>query len=148
MEKYSFQLKALRDQEYNRGLSYTLTWSDKNILSENIESSAGLALSRFQEMRRSEYRQLNMSLPNREDVIIFPIIQGGQFNVREEEHCLKLLFKHLSNSPQAADWRPLLDLTSGYFSLYSPYQQLVQRSTVGCRIVVASPVVNIITSFS
>lgn len=38
--------------------------------------------------------------------------------------------------------RPLVDLTSGYFGLYQPYQEHILASDVATRIVAAGPKVN------
>jgi CDP-diacylglycerol--glycerol-3-phosphate 3-phosphatidyltransferase len=71
-------------------------------------------------------------------VTLFPLIQAGQFNIRDEETTLKMLFEHLDAQSKGA--RPLLDLTSGYFGLYKEYRNLILRSSnVDCRIVAASP---------
>lgn len=78
-----------------------------------------------------------------EEVLVFPLIQGGQFGIREEENALGLLFKHVQSSTSATSSRPLLDLTSGYFSLYQPYQKMILSSpNLDCRIVAASPQAN------
>ena len=50
----------------------------------------------------------------------------------------KLLFRLLGRI--SIKRRPLLDLTSGYFSLYTPYQNLILNATnLDCRIVASSP---------
>lgn len=74
-----------------------------------------------------------------------PIIQGGQFSLREEERALSLLFQEfprqsvqLSHQPGIYSG-PLIDLTSGYFGLYDDYCQLILQSSVRCRIIAASP---------
>ncbi|KAJ7016943.1 hypothetical protein C8F04DRAFT_1158612 [Mycena alexandri] len=74
-------------------------------------------------------------------VTLLPLVQGGQFNVRDEEDTLKLLFEHL-NTPSSGP-RPLLDLTSGYFGLYKEYQNLIlQGPSFDCRIIASSPRAN------
>jgi hypothetical protein len=78
--------------------------------------------------------------------VIFPVIQAGQFNIREEEECLMQLFDHLrhANSRDTTlDFRPLLNLTSGYFGLFDSYKNLILRSRVPTRIICASPEVRI-----
>lgn len=74
-------------------------------------------------------------------MLIFPIIQAGQFGVREEERCLHTLFEHISaeTNPKETDARPLMDITSGYFGLYKPYQDLVLNAPINTRIICASP---------
>lgn len=71
-------------------------------------------------------------------VTLIPLIQAGQFNIRDEETALKMLFEHLNAESKGN--RPLLDLTSGYFGLYKEYQDLIlQSSNIDCRIVASSP---------
>lgn len=75
-------------------------------------------------------------------MVILPVIQAGQFNIREEEACLSQLFDHL-NLPNSRDttlnFRPLLDLTSGYFGLFKSYKDRILRSRIRTRILCASP---------
>ncbi|KAF8921004.1 hypothetical protein CPB85DRAFT_1211042 [Mucidula mucida] len=114
---------------------YNVIWDRPDEHPHTINESFQAALSSFQTAAR-------ISGPQGFDenrVGIFPIIQGGQFNIREEESILNLLFDHL----RGVQARPLLDLTSGYFNLYKPYQNLILRaSNVTTRIVAASPKAN------
>ena len=76
-------------------------------------------------------------MPPAGKTLVIPVIQAGQFNIREEESVFQLLFRHLG---KLTTQRPILDLTSGYFSLYKPYQDLIlQVPNLDCRIVAASP---------
>ena len=71
------------------------------------------------------------------DVVIFPIIQGGQFGIREEERALAMLFDEIDrNANQSV---PAMDITSGYFGIYKDYCSLMLQSRMGCRILAASP---------
>lgn len=87
--------------------------------------------------------------PNPEhDVLVFPIIQAGQFGIREEERAMDFLFEALDehHSPittgnDLANF-PLLDLTTGYFGLYRPYRDLVLQSPINTRIVASAPKVS------
>lgn len=63
---------------------------------------------------------------------IFPVIQSGVLGIREEERCLDSLF-------DLVEPRDLVDLTSGYFALYRPYQDRVLASKGDYRILAASP---------
>ncbi|KII88182.1 hypothetical protein PLICRDRAFT_91952 [Plicaturopsis crispa FD-325 SS-3] len=119
---------------------YNLSWPDSQTNPHKFQRKAEKALTDFQASTR-------LSLLSEEqgshDTVIFPIIQAGQFNVREEEECLTLLFKHLAeNAPSSSTPGPLVDLTSGYFGLSKSYQSLIIDSTVDCRIVAASPKAN------
>ncbi|KAF8150104.1 hypothetical protein B0H34DRAFT_666620 [Crassisporium funariophilum] len=122
---------------------YTLHWPDNNTHPHHFNSKAELAFSNLQE----HYHQKLTQLPSGPEVspknypLLVPIIQAGQFNIREEESAFRLLFRHLFG--QSTKTRPLLDLTSGYFSLYKPYQDLILNTPeVNCRIVAASPKAN------
>jgi CDP-diacylglycerol---glycerol-3-phosphate 3-phosphatidyltransferase len=78
-----------------------------------------------------------------DDVLVFPVIQAGQFDVREEEQALTMLFSHLSQQDYMTTddhyHGPLMDLTSGYFGLYKDYRDLVLQANLRCRIIAASP---------
>lgn len=82
------------------------------------------------------------------DTLILPILQAGQFGIREEERALDLLFRELSAQNGSASDGPLMDLTSGYFGIYQRYCDLILRSRIGCRIVAASPKVRSIVALS
>jgi CDP-diacylglycerol---glycerol-3-phosphate 3-phosphatidyltransferase len=66
------------------------------------------------------------------DTLIIPVIQAGQFNIHEEERAISLLFAHLPRNPKIED-RPVIDLTSGYFSLHKAYQKLILDTSQGFR---------------
>lgn len=83
------------------------------------------------------------------DVLVFPVLQAGQFNIREEERALGLLFDELGQQQEPCVngkyAGPLMDMTTGYFGLYRPYRDLVLQSPVGCRIVCSAPKVDFIS---
>lgn len=138
---------------------YTLHWPDPQTHPHQIHQKAEAALSEFQTAQRGTNvpralpvtphptnnqaePSLHASPSDIDNVLLFPIIQAGQFNIRQEEEALSLLFRHLKpdpNSTALSNSRPLVDLTSGYFGLYQPYQDLVLVSNVNTRIVAASP---------
>ena len=136
MEAYCFRLKP--------GDPYNLTWPTKDLHPEHIEMEAGKTLRDFQ------YTQLQSNMESLEkthqvndnDVLIFPIIQAGQFGIREEEECLHTLFKHVDEYSVSSGAKPLIDFTSGYFGLAGSYQKLVQQSHTNCRVLCASPLVS------
>ncbi|KAK7006176.1 CDP-diacylglycerol--glycerol-3-phosphate 3-phosphatidyltransferase [Favolaschia claudopus] len=114
---------------------YDISWPMPDIHPHHIHKTAELALASLQ----NRYRQLTAKNSDAENITLFPLIQAGQFNIRDEETALKMLFQHLDTNAA----RPLVDLTSGYFGLYKEYQDLVLQSTnVDCRIVAASPLAN------
>lgn len=140
MKQSCFRLQALSKPDSDSNVTqYALVWPDPSTHPERIEQKTGAALQQFQDHQLDISRQLR--LQNKEDVWIFPMIQGGQFGIREEERCLALLFKYLSLGAHfdGAKDAPLMDLTSGYFGLYDRYQELVRLSRVNCRILAASP---------
>lgn len=71
------------------------------------------------------------------DTFVIPMIQAGHFNVREEEHCITELLSHLASMPDAP--HGVIDLTSGYFALHQPYQELLIQSPASSRIIAAGP---------
>jgi len=132
---FCFQIKP-----GNQG-SYDLSWPDKVTSHERIERKAGEALRGFQERHLGNAFSEETTIPNG-NVLIFPIIQAGQFNIREEERSIDLLFKHLNQYTYSTGAKPLVDLTSGYFSLSESYQILIRESPVDCKILCASPKAN------
>jgi CDP-diacylglycerol---glycerol-3-phosphate 3-phosphatidyltransferase len=123
---------------------YRLEWPDPNTHPHNIESKAEKALTKLQASFMSSSTTSQHVPPDTapSEVLVFPIVQAGQFNIREEEQCLSILFNHLAIHGTSASLNPTMDLTSGYFGLYKPYQDLILRSSIDCRIVAASPMVN------
>ncbi|KAF8910525.1 hypothetical protein CPB84DRAFT_1672690 [Gymnopilus junonius] len=120
---------------------YTLHWPDANTHPHHFNSAAENAFKKFQELYRERTLQFTngSALSKSGNAILLPIIQAGQFNIKEEESIFQQLFRSLARS----SGRPLLDLTSGYFSLYTPYQEhVLQAKNVDCRIVASSPEAN------
>ncbi|KAI0958047.1 hypothetical protein AcW1_006237 [Taiwanofungus camphoratus] len=138
---------------------YILHWPDDRTHPQSIEEKAQDALTAFHAAYCAQSLGREVPRPTEEyekpeggqtDVLLFPIIQAGQFNIREEERCLALLFDELSKKQPASGPAPtkyngpLLDLTSGYFGLYNAYQELIIRSQMACRVLAASPKVSAI----
>ncbi|KAA1469243.1 CDP-diacylglycerol-glycerol-3-phosphate 3-phosphatidyltransferase [Dentipellis sp. KUC8613] len=123
-----------------------IKWTDKSTRAQYIEKKAGAALVAFQESQREKSALQRAESERKDEVLVYPILQGGQFGVREEEHCLRLLFDHINeyvtSAKQSPDGLPLVDLTSGYFGLYNPYQKLILDSPANTRIICASPKAN------
>jgi CDP-diacylglycerol--glycerol-3-phosphate 3-phosphatidyltransferase len=119
---------------------YTLHWPDPQTHPHEIQQRAETLLKEFQKTYLDKSKSVSERLSTRNciDATLFPLIQAGQINIHEEEMTFQLLFRLLKSLKNAH--RPLLDLTSGYFSLYKPYQDLILSSPgVDCRIVAASP---------
>lgn len=139
MDRYSFKLIS------EIVGSYSLVWLNTSIHHETIEIPAGNSLRSFQTTQKlaSETVLSTDNVQGADSVLIFPVIQAGQFGIREEERCMDLLFGSLDKYASSSKDTPLVDLTSGYFGLYEPYQKLVQESAVNCRILCASPRVRV-----
>jgi CDP-diacylglycerol---glycerol-3-phosphate 3-phosphatidyltransferase len=128
---------------------YVLSWPDPQTHPHEIHQKAQTALSGFQLSHCASVTDdfgatSSRSLVESDSILIFPIIQAGQFNIREEETVIALLFRLLDSkmSKAAARTRPLVDLTSGYFGLYQSYQEHILASDVETRILVAGPKVD------
>jgi CDP-diacylglycerol--glycerol-3-phosphate 3-phosphatidyltransferase len=139
----SFSYKLLPSSTSdNVSASPVLHWPHESIHPHHIEPQARLALSGLQRHYNVNSANIHEQLQREDSVVIFPVIQAGQFNIREEEECLRQLFGHFGagNSRDATfDFRPLLDLTSGYFGLFKSYKDLILRSRIPTRIICASP---------
>lgn len=118
-----------------------LHWEDTSVLPWQIQSKAERVLSRFQ-MKHLLSCTSSEEQATSSDAVIFPVIQAGQFNIREEERTLSMLFDHLASPEHCLDQEPVVNLTSGYFGLSREYQDLILRSNVGCSIIAASPKAN------
>ncbi|KAJ7679191.1 hypothetical protein DFH06DRAFT_1165957 [Mycena polygramma] len=137
---FSFKLqppsrRSLGAHSFRDG-DYDISWPLPETHPHNIHNTAESALTALQKTYRRTTPECSDS-----KITLFPLIQAGQFNIRDEENSLKMLFEHLD--AQSNSTRPLLDLTSGYFGLYKEYQNLIlQSSNIDCRIVASSPRAN------
>ncbi|KAF5366860.1 hypothetical protein D9757_011923 [Collybiopsis confluens] len=175
MSTFSYRLlpadsrQTTNPHSYTSG-DYTVVWSDPETHPHHISEQVHRALSAFQASHRvggddTENPALDVSSPlsnnpsAKPSILLFPMIQAGQFRIREEERFFQLLFGHLKKAAMRAmlpdvgslpfgissvtQSRPLMDWTSGYFSLYKPYQQLILGTpAVGVKIVCSSPKAN------
>ncbi|KAJ6507731.1 hypothetical protein C8R47DRAFT_1004973 [Mycena vitilis] len=138
---FSFQLQS-PSRSYLGAHSFPdsgcdISWPIPETHPHDIHNTAESALTALQ----NTYRRSTPECSDSTKVTIFPLIQAGQFNIRDEENTLKMLFEHLDAHSDST--RPLLDLTSGYFGLYKEYQDLIlQSSNIDCCIVAASPRAN------
>ncbi|GAB1520054.1 CDP-diacylglycerol--glycerol-3-phosphate 3-phosphatidyltransferase [Rhizoctonia solani] len=68
------------------------------------------------------------------------MVQSGVLGIHEEERCLHALFDLLDSEELLET--PLVEITSGYFALYGPYQDRAVASKADYRVVAASPSAN------
>lgn len=118
---------------------FSLVWPDQQVHPHYINSIAQSALSEFQKSYRQQTKSIH-ELPSssHNQALILPVIQAGLFNIKEEESIFDLLFSSVSEVVSKV--RPSVDFTSGYFSLYRPYQDLILKASgVDCRIVASAP---------
>ncbi|KAG6850254.1 hypothetical protein H0H93_015806 [Arthromyces matolae] len=116
--------------------NYFLDWPDPHTHPHRIHQKAREGLSLFQSARRQSVQEDLIS----SNVLLFPIIQAGQFGIHEEETALSLLYRNLhTHAVSTTQKQPVVDLTTGYFGLYDAYQKLVLENNVNTRIVAASP---------
>lgn len=145
---FSYRLLPPRDSSE----SYHLHWPDDRVHPHHTEAKAENSLTKFQDIYRlsSTFHisdDADIGEGSDTDVLVFPILQAGQFKIREEERALGMLFEELGmhQDPAKADEGdekyagPLIDMTTGYFGLYRPFRDLVLQSPVGCRIVCSAP---------
>ncbi|KAF9227587.1 hypothetical protein BS17DRAFT_773995 [Gyrodon lividus] len=144
---FSF-LQTISDFSYSVSFSLgadapLIQWPDLSIDPWKIQSKAEQALLQFQVSHVLSSISLNAVRDTTgDDAFLFPIIQGGQFNIREEERTLSMLFDHLTSQDCRSESTPAMTLTSGYFGLYKPYQDLILKSSVRCDVIAASPKAN------
>jgi len=130
---------------------YTLQWLDPDTHPHHIHKEVQRALVSFHRSYLSTLTAESapggpdsnhhlLSQDSEPHITLFPIIQAGQFGIREEENVLELLFRNLDSYGKQSSRRPLLDLTTGYFGLYGPYRDLILKSSnVDTRIVCSAP---------
>ncbi|CAK5269581.1 unnamed protein product [Mycena citricolor] len=141
VSSFSFKLQTASSSvigEHSRKTpDYSLIWPESSIHPHQIHDMAEEGLSSLQQTYIQHTAKDDVS----DKVVLFPLMQAGQFNIRDEENALAALFNHLESHTPAS--RPILDLTSGYFGLYKKYRQLIlDSSLVDCRIVAAAPLAN------
>lgn len=128
--QYSYKVKAAHDSQ-----SYDLQWTSTHSPASSFVSRLGQELRDFQGKTRVSSIAYAPNSPS--DVELLPMIQSGPLSIREEEVALSTLLNSASSKETS-----LVDLTSGYFSLYTPYQQHVFNSLCRWRILAASPLAN------
>ncbi|KAF8330080.1 uncharacterized protein EI90DRAFT_3145830 [Cantharellus anzutake] len=108
--------------------SYALSWPHQSHPTA-FESQAGDTLRTLR--KQFEPASSNITDPNEDlDTVFYPLVQSGIMGIREEEEALEALFKHLIKDHRGSQ----VDLTSGYFALYKPYQDHTLKDGVDWRI--------------
>lgn len=115
---------------------FKLHWPNATVEPTETEDAAEHAITKFQASHRAVHDATDAS-----DTLVFPLVQAGHFNIREEERCISRVFSELGRIPDPA--RGVVDLTSGYFALHAPYQELLINSPVSSRIIAAGPKVSV-----
>ncbi|KAG8791654.1 CDP-diacylglycerol--glycerol-3-phosphate 3-phosphatidyltransferase [Ceratobasidium sp. 428] len=117
-------------------LGYELWWPRQDSSVFNFADLARNDVMKLQKSMRVDTSSTDLA----KQPILLPMVQSGVLDIREEEQALNKLFDLMESgeSLQAT----LVDLTSGYFALYGPYQDRVLASNADYRIVAASPEAN------
>lgn len=111
---------------------YEIAWGNVSHNPQHIESALQRALLELQASQHSASAATDQVT----DTLVVPAVQCGYLGIRHEEDSMAALFDHVAASQSD------VDLTSGYFGLYRPYQDLIVNSPSNCRIVAASPLAN------
>lgn len=129
---------------------FSLVWPSSSPSSpKTFHAAANKALTTFQ----SHWVQKTFpppSLPSSTssselDTVIWPVIQVGYLDVREEEQAMSDIWEEvdlLAKEGGSDAGMPLVDMTSGYFALSEGYKTAVLESKADVRIVAASPKVS------
>ncbi|KZV88292.1 hypothetical protein EXIGLDRAFT_722823 [Exidia glandulosa HHB12029] len=126
-ELFSF---VLRPSPVSDG--YETAWVHHTSHPQSFESALRTALLELQASQRQGINRDDQVA----DTLLVPAVQCGYLGIRHEEELMDALFHHVGATNSD------VDLTSGYFGLYRPYQDLIVRSPSNCRIVAASPLAN------
>ncbi|KAL7408975.1 hypothetical protein BDY24DRAFT_404847 [Mrakia frigida] len=119
---------------------YSLTWSPSSTSSpQTFQSDASKALTTFQ----SRWAEDTSVSSNDLDTVVWPVVQVGYLDVREEERAMSDLWEEAGElAKDGKGDRPLVDMTSGYFAFSEGYKTAVLDSKADVRIVAASPKAN------
>jgi CDP-diacylglycerol--glycerol-3-phosphate 3-phosphatidyltransferase len=112
-----------------QGIGHELIWSHDSH-PHRFHANAAAKLRALHAIHMTEQRDTT----NAEDILVYPILQMGQFGVRQEEAFLSSLF---STTARHADVK--VNLTSGYFGLAPQYRQLVINSSTPIQLLCAAP---------
>ncbi|KAG8849739.1 CDP-diacylglycerol--glycerol-3-phosphate 3-phosphatidyltransferase [Serendipita sp. 405] len=128
--RYSYRLGPSHKAE-----DYALEWTNPETPYSSYIPRISQEIKEYQEIYRAD--PLDTTGHTSSDVELLPMIQSGPLDIREEESTLMSLLSSVNSSPET-----VIDLTSGYFALYLPYQMQVFASQCQWRILAASPKAN------
>ncbi|ELU45830.1 CDP-diacylglycerol-glycerol-3-phosphate 3-phosphatidyltransferase [Rhizoctonia solani AG-1 IA] len=129
---YSSTLRATSESS----LGYALDWPRHDSSRYSFANLAKEEINNFQTGVRCTRPQDDTG----NQVVVFPMVQSGVLGIHEEERCLHALFDLLDSEELLET--PLVEITSGYFALYGPYQDRAVASKADYRVVAASPSAN------
>ncbi|EJD53106.1 hypothetical protein AURDEDRAFT_180682 [Auricularia subglabra TFB-10046 SS5] len=118
-EQFSFILRPSPGPD-----GYEIAWGNASHNPQHIESALRRALLGLQASQHSAFAATDQVT----DTLVVPAVQCGYLGIRHEEDSMAALFDHVAASQSD------VDLTSGYFGLYRPYQDLIVNSPSNCRI--------------
>jgi CDP-diacylglycerol--glycerol-3-phosphate 3-phosphatidyltransferase len=125
---------AAKPAPNGEGGTYQLTWTNRTLCHGQIELEARNSIRALQD-RFSEPLSY-ADVPPECDTFVYPLIQSGVLGVREEEMILADVLDCLL---ERGVNKYAIDLTSGYFALYEPYQLRALKDGLDWRILAASP---------
>jgi CDP-diacylglycerol--glycerol-3-phosphate 3-phosphatidyltransferase len=149
-------LLSLISSKFRRGKTpeaqpWVLHWPNTTIDPRGFHEHAHATLSAFQQSwarrtRNWEGRRVDA------DTSVWPVLQAGVLGITEEERGMAAVWQAVEGLAEEqargrheedTRERPLVDLTSGYFSLYGPYKKAVIKSKADVRIIAAAPKVSL-----
>lgn len=116
-------------------------WHQRSLPPRGWAHHACATLNAFQQAwRASNGVRCRDARDNGADTWLWPVLQAGVLDIREEEQAMGLVFDAIKDAQKES---PIdVDLTSGYFGLYKGYQKAVIESPAPVRIIAASPEAN------
>lgn len=110
-----------------------LVWRERSLPPRHWGAHAHATLSAFQQAWRAS-NAVRTAQDSRADTFFWPVLQAGYLGVREEEAAMDHVWRTIRASPDVS-----VDLTSGYFGLYSAYKRAVLDSPAPVSIIAAAP---------
>ncbi|CED84006.1 Phosphatidylglycerolphosphate synthase [Phaffia rhodozyma] len=115
---------------------YALYWPHTTVDPRDFHAHAFATLSAFQASWSRKTRDWEGKRVDA-DTSVWPVLQAGVLGIKEEERAMSAVWKAVDKFKE--EGRALVDLTSGYFSLYDMYKKAVIESKADVRIIAAAP---------